>query len=526
MHTTKLTTINKYSSYFFNAVVLSAIAIGAALRLYGLGQESMRLDEAQSVWQASHSINFIKSYMVQNIHLPLHNVLLHWWMKFVGTEEVSVRLMSAIPGILSLPALYLLAWEIFQDKKKALITLLIAAISPFWIWYSREIRMYTLLTLVSSLSYYFYLRILKENRPVLFTFFIAVNVLGIYTHYFFNFVLLIQALFFIIAKRQMWFRKVKYNAKELFIRFTLSAAVVYLVFLPWVLYFIVNHAQGGSFAPELEKPSSFNVVLSFFEFALGYQPENLTAAIIALWPLSVLIGFIFLTKRKNPLTPGVYLAFFGTVVPVVLVYLISIFISPIYLTRYLIHTTPLFMVAVAWLLTEMQGSIRQLSMGVFFVIIMLALYNQKKNPENPARENYRDAVAYVNSVATDRDVIVVSPPYTLYPVYYYYDLPNKVVSMPIWDKRELSLPPLTPQNLETDSTLIQEGHRRIFLITTLNLAGGYDVERYLDLNYTRLDKKQFSKFVWVETYQAEYPDLAEETNTSGTEEIVSQINAE
>jgi hypothetical protein len=50
------------------------------------------------------------------------------------------------------------------------------------------------------------------------------------------------------------------------------------------------------------------------------------------------------------------------------------------------------------------------------------------------------------------------------------------------------------------------------LITTLDLDGGYEVERYLDMNYKKLEKKQFSKFVWVEVYQSEYP--AKEVQTA------------
>jgi mannosyltransferase len=114
-------------------------------------------------------------------------------------------------------------------------------------------------------------------------------------------------------------------------------------------------------------------------------------------------------------------------------------------------------------------------------------------------------VQFVQSNATSRDVVVVSPPYTLFPVQYYYSGNSKVLSMPIWDRTELLLPEATPERLKADSTYIQQGHRRIYLIVTLDLDEGHDVKQYLDHNYTKLDQVQFSKHLWVEVYQAEYP---------------------
>ena len=47
-----------------------------------------------------------------------------------------------------------------------------------------------LLTLVTTLSYYLYVKIMKENKPIYYLFYILVNAVGMYTHYFFFLVLL------------------------------------------------------------------------------------------------------------------------------------------------------------------------------------------------------------------------------------------------------------------------------------------------------------------------------------------------
>ena len=63
-------------------LIIASLVVGLLLRIWNLGSESLRLDEAQSIWQASHSIEFIKEYMLKNVHLPLHNTLLHFWIEF------------------------------------------------------------------------------------------------------------------------------------------------------------------------------------------------------------------------------------------------------------------------------------------------------------------------------------------------------------------------------------------------------------------------------------------------------------
>jgi mannosyltransferase len=502
MTSEKLFGLNKNQLYLIG--IMLVILLGTFLRLHQIDKESIRLDEAQSIWQASHSLQYISEYMAQNVHLPLHNSLLHLWIRVFGSSEVAVRMMSAIPGILSLPAIYLLGREIFNDRRKSFVLLMVSALSPFWIWYSREIRMYTLLTLVSTLSYYLFLRVLRDSRPANVILYILVNLVGIYTHYFFTLVLLVQAVYFLSAWKFKLVPEIKRSAAQVFSKLAVSAVVLIIAFAPWVVYYLSMNT-GADLAPSLERPSSFNIILSYFEFALGYQPENITASAIAMWPFGALVGFIFLSKRKNPLTPNIYLAILGAFLPIIIVYAVSTFYRPIYLTRYLITATPLFYVLITWLITEMKGYTQKVFYGVFFGALMLSLYNQRVSDEVPPKENYREAVRYVNEETNSRDIVVVSPPYTLFPVQYYYQSPTKLTTMPIWDKSELNLPQVTPERLKDDSTLIQEGHRRIFLIATLDLTGGYSVQEYLDLSYTRLERRQFSKFIWVSVYQAEYP---------------------
>ncbi|HVY55961.1 MAG TPA: glycosyltransferase family 39 protein, partial [Thermodesulfobacteriota bacterium] len=142
--------------------------LGLGLRIYGLGTESLWYDEAVSVsasrlgiadqitWNLSHSDN----------NPPLYYSILHCWVSLFGDSEFSVRFPSAIFGSLSILAIYAIGNLLF-GRKTGLIAALILATSVFHVWFSQEARAYTLLTLFTLLSFYYFLRLVSAPQDKL-----------------------------------------------------------------------------------------------------------------------------------------------------------------------------------------------------------------------------------------------------------------------------------------------------------------------------------------------------------------------
>lgn len=136
------------------AIALAVVvSLGAVLRLYGLGVESVWVDEAIT-------LRFVRNYGPLELlwiipsrqpHLPPYYVFLDLWVGVFGTGETAVRFPSALFSILSLPLLYLLGRELF-DRKTGLVATLLFAVSPFQLYYAQETRMYSLWTLLTLLS--------------------------------------------------------------------------------------------------------------------------------------------------------------------------------------------------------------------------------------------------------------------------------------------------------------------------------------------------------------------------------------
>ncbi|MGZ5297724.1 MAG: glycosyltransferase family 39 protein [Actinomycetota bacterium] len=126
--------------------VLLVVALGISLRLYRIGAQPLWVDEASSLRFAQGSLAQLWSWstLVDPGNPPLYYSLLHGWLGF-GDGEASLRLLSALFGVLTIPLVYALGRTI-RDHRLGIVSALLFAISPFQVWYSQEARGYSLLT--------------------------------------------------------------------------------------------------------------------------------------------------------------------------------------------------------------------------------------------------------------------------------------------------------------------------------------------------------------------------------------------
>src|SRR5262249_12875485 len=83
-------------------------------------------------------------------HGPLYFVLLHLWAK-LGTAEAMLRTLSVLIGSVALCLTYATALKLLH-RRAALISSILLATSPFFIWYSQEVRYISLMISVALLS--------------------------------------------------------------------------------------------------------------------------------------------------------------------------------------------------------------------------------------------------------------------------------------------------------------------------------------------------------------------------------------
>jgi 4-amino-4-deoxy-L-arabinose transferase-like glycosyltransferase len=112
-----------------------------ALRLPNLLQ-SLWLDEAiKATHQRFSSLPGLWRFVSTDLAAPLHPSLLFFWVELVGESELAVRLPSLAFGLASIWLVYTMARRFDASP---LLASLILALSPAFVWYSRDATHYTM----------------------------------------------------------------------------------------------------------------------------------------------------------------------------------------------------------------------------------------------------------------------------------------------------------------------------------------------------------------------------------------------
>ncbi len=115
----------------------AVFVLGAALRLYGLGEWSLWEDEETTIFFSYHPHrHFPKAF-------PTYFLILGHLFEHTGCSVLAGRLLSAFFGIASLALTYGIARR-FEGPRVALVALLVVSLSPGHLFFSQSIRYYGL----------------------------------------------------------------------------------------------------------------------------------------------------------------------------------------------------------------------------------------------------------------------------------------------------------------------------------------------------------------------------------------------
>jgi mannosyltransferase len=146
-----------------NLIFIAAILFGAAfLRLHELSGKLIGYDEAVSIAAAEKSLSsFLNSQRI--VYKPLYFFILNRWLEVVGENAGLLRLLSVIFGVLNVFFLYRLVLILF-DKKTAYVSAFLLSISVFHIFHCQQIRQFSLVALLATISVYFLIRYFRTFR--------------------------------------------------------------------------------------------------------------------------------------------------------------------------------------------------------------------------------------------------------------------------------------------------------------------------------------------------------------------------
>ncbi len=310
------------------------VAVGAVVRLIALGHKSFWIDEIASVSIAQKpSAAFWRFLWHDEGNMALYYVLLRPWLLF-GKSEAVVRLLSVLPGVASIPLMYVVAKQLF-GREAGLLAAGLFALNPCAIASSQEARAYSFMVFAVLLSTYVFMRLTEEPSYALAIVYGVVAGLGCYFHYFGVLIPAAHAVSLVAvpADRRPW-------------RQYGLAAAIFVVLASPVLWLI--HAQDTGHISWVQSPS----LLEFYHLGVFLAASGGKAVGGVLLVLDVVLIGLFLRAltrvwaKDNDLRWPYTLTASQVFSPIVLTLMVSL-VRPVFYHRFLIICLPAFVMMTA-----------------------------------------------------------------------------------------------------------------------------------------------------------------------------------
>jgi uncharacterized membrane protein len=409
----KLTESNELTPFKAGLILIAITALGGFLRLYHLSYQSLWLDELHSVIPTDplNPIPLLIEYCKHD-QPPLFFLFLTSVFRIFETTDFAARLACSLLGIISIPVAYLLGKE-FYNKKVGILTALLTCVNFYHIFYSQEVRFYSLTFLLAALSYLFFLRGFKRGKVIDYVGYIFFTASLLYTHYYGLLIFGVQSITFvllvIIYKRD----------KKFIIGGILSGILVLVAFIPWIPVIIHDLGLTDFW---MKKPPVYFMAKFIYEY---FGKDALVSTVFFLCLLYFLKPFLrkVWLQQEGP----IYIILASWVILSYLVpYVKSMISTPILATRYTMVTLPACMVLFAMGLSKIPKLKWQYSVIIIVVLSSLTnLFFIRKYYTSPNKTQFREVSQLVQSRNSQSGYPVLSS-LTWFYGWYFKGQPNQV----------------------------------------------------------------------------------------------------
>jgi len=311
--------------------LIAILGLAFLLRFYLLGRyPALNADEAAIGYNAyslletgrdEHGNSWPIHFQSFNDFKPgLYFYVVMPFVKVLGLNEWAVRIPGALAGVLTVWVVYLLVMELFDNKKHALLTAMLLAISPWHIHFSRggwEVNMATFLT---SLGVYFFVCAEKQAKYYIWS--VMAFVASLYTYHAVRVVIPLLGLGLVISN---W-RKLINNQKKVLVSGLLGIVLVLPLMKEVFGPEVISRAAGvglfadtGPLARIEEQRGEHNDFTGLIPKVLHNKLTNYGLAFAENWGEHYWGEFLFLSgdeiqRNKVPETGQMYLVEFVFVV--------------------------------------------------------------------------------------------------------------------------------------------------------------------------------------------------------------------
>ncbi len=374
------------------------LLLGLILRLISINQ-SFWLDEATSgnVVRSFSYGDIVTKFSVGDFHPPLYYLLLKFWASIFGSNDWVLRIPSVTFGILTIFIVYKIGYSL-KNKRVGIIVALLLATSSLHVYYSQEARMYSLATLLVSLSFYSFIKAL-ESKQKRWQYFFILSLLGsIYTDY--VPVLILPVYLYLIFKKRL--SGIFFPAFFIFI--------LGIIFLLPLFYTQVTSAlsigkEGNAWLELLGFSNFKNIFLIAVKFIFGRVSldNKIIYGLVSLFLVIIYWGL----SLKSVFDKKVRLLMFWLLLPILAAIAVSFFV-PILSYFRLLFVLPAFYLLIAYSLDKLPEKYFVPLLSVL-VIVNITSTMSYLTQEHFQRENWKGAVEFIKNDVGGKDYTLLFP---------------------------------------------------------------------------------------------------------------------
>lgn len=348
------------------AKIFLIIILGIALRLIFINKPDGLWNDEYISWMIAatpFSGGFIDAVKSQ-CHMPFYYLYLKFFMTLFGQSDLLLRLTSVLAGVLSIPVMYFVGKE--NDENTGLTCAGITAISSFLIYYSQEVRLYSVLFLFSALTLLYTIKCIKNPTKTNFILCAISNFLILFTHTI-GFVFVFFNLIILSINLYKQFKKIITTVWiSIFAGGILLTPLIFKIFTTksfsqWWGHFSISKI--GFLFTDYFSPVITNLTNAPDKFF--YAPK---LAIFMLIPALIAVGCIIKAIYKNKFNLQLFSVFISTIIILVFASLTG---KLVFITKYSIEIYPILIYLASFGINSINNKIIKNSLIILYCLISL-----------------------------------------------------------------------------------------------------------------------------------------------------------